>query len=310
MLLDEDIQDRLYLQTNRKLVKSGHLLEIYQFGRDIKFGPKYRKEKLDKNLTEKQPPDQKESLLSSARRARRIIKRLIHANCFFWFNDQGKAYRPVTLTLTFAKNIQDLKIANQAFTKFIKRLNYEANKIEGREVLKQNNLKYLAVFELQKRGAIHYHCIFFNLPFIPAVYNRLRDVWGQGCINVNGDKKAPKIIKKSDKLILIVEYFIKYIQKSILYNSFPQKKKYMTSKELLKPKECCFDRVVMLVENKLSKEDLVYKYDGEYIYNNQDILETVDQPKNYLHWFNYWRYDLSEKKKLSQLIDGLLEHYS
>jgi len=304
-------QDNKYL-SNRKLVKSGSLLEIYQFGRDVNLGRKIRHIKTEEEKalqTDKPKASAEEKLKSSARRARRMIKRLIMANCFLWFKDKGKPYLPITLTLTFAENITDLKKANYEFTKFIRRLNYETNAIEGKD-LKQSNLKYLAVFELQKRKAIHYHMIFFNLPYIKNVCRRMYKIWGQGRIMVGGKDRNFNKVKDQAQLKKIIFYFIKYIQKSVFENDFPRQKKYIASKGLLKPQENSFVEVVSLVESKLPANSLVYKYDGETEYNNSDIRDTVGQPQNFLRWFNYQQYDLSDNPELDSDITRLLNGLS
>lgn len=299
--------------SNRKVVKSGSLLEIYQFGRDINLGRRIRhiKTEEEKALQGNKPKSSYEEIIkASARRAKRMIKRLIMANCFSWFKDNGKPYLPITLTLTFADNIADLKQANYEFTKFIRRLNYETNAIEGKD-LKQSNLKYLAVFELQERGAIHYHMIFFNLPYMEDVYQKMYKIWGQGRIMVGGKDKNFKKVKNQKQLNKIVSYFVKYIQKSVYENYFPGKrtKKYITSKGLLKPQENSFVEVVSLVESKLPSESLVYKWDGETEYNQSDPRDSIGKPANFLRWFNYFQYDLSDSpdldKEISQLLAGL-----
>lgn len=64
------------------------------------------------------------------------------------------------VTLTFSENVESIDYANDEFRKFIQRLNYRLYST------KKASLKYLATWEKQKRGSIHYHVIFFNLPFI------------------------------------------------------------------------------------------------------------------------------------------------
>jgi hypothetical protein len=44
-------------------------------------------------------------------------------------------------------------------------------------------LKYVSVVEFQKRGAVHYHAVFFNLPFI--VNDELAAIWSHGFIKIN-----------------------------------------------------------------------------------------------------------------------------
>ncbi|MGG5370782.1 hypothetical protein IGI67_002423 [Enterococcus sp. AZ196] len=96
------------------------------------------------------------------------IARLVDTN----FREQTKF-----LTLTFEKNIEDIDYANYEFNKFIKRLNYDLYKT------KKAQLKYIATWELQKRGAIHYHLILFDFPYIP--FKRLESIWGHGYIKIN-----------------------------------------------------------------------------------------------------------------------------
>lgn len=291
-----------FYPTTQKITKSGDLVEVYRFGKNILLGRKYRKSK-DKEITPKPKPNPDEVIKSSARRAKRMIKRLIYSNSFVWLKQNLSAYIPITVTLTFAKNIQDLKVANYEFTKFIRRLNYETNRIEGRE-LKQSRLKYLAVFEQQKRGAIHYHCIFFNMPYISRIYDRLKDIWGQGMINVGSQKKILNKIKTSTKLKKIIDYFIKYIQKSILERQFPNQKKYITSKGLIKPLEQYFEEVINLIRHRLPPEALGFSHSTEQDYYNGTAPET------YLKWINYESYDLSRYPDISKEIEDIMKRYS
>ncbi len=289
--------------TNYKLVKSGCLVEVYKFGKNIFLGRKIQKTEENKIIKPKLVLSQKEILESSARRSKRMIKRLIYSNSFAWFKENGAPYLPITITLTFAKNIQDTKEANYEFTKFIRRLNYVTNKIEKKD-LKQSNLKYLAVFELQKRGAIHYHCIFFNMPYINKIYDRLADIWGEGMINVGGKNKGLSKIKNQAKLKKIIKYFIKYIQKSIFDNSFPNKKKYITSKGLKKPRQQYFSEVISLITNKLPPTSLTFNYNGEQEWKNGKVSD------NYLKWMNYWQYDLFLFPDISEDVDKILDSCS
>ncbi len=304
-------QDNKYF-SNKKVVKSGPLLEIYHFDRDINLGQSIRHIKTDEEKAlegDKPKSSSEEKLKSSARRAKRMIKRLIMSNCFVWFKNNGDSYLPITLTLTFAENITDIKQANYEFTKFIRRLNYETNAIENKS-LKQSNLKYLAVFELQKRGAIHYHMIFFNLPYIKGVYRRMYKIWGQGRIMIGGKDKIFKKVKDQKHLEKIISYFIKYIQKSVFDNNFHGKKKYITSKGLLKPQENSSAEVVNFIESILPAEILSYMWDGQAEYYQKDPLGDLGKPKNFIKWFNYYQYNLSDKQDLNKKISQLLVGFS
>ena len=82
----DDVEKDGY-HTSTKVVKSGSLLEIYDFGRDINLGNKRRRlkpEGIEKVITVKTKEEAKEILKASSRRSKRMIKRLIKANSFFW----------------------------------------------------------------------------------------------------------------------------------------------------------------------------------------------------------------------------------
>jgi hypothetical protein len=303
------IETQPFYPTRVKLVKSGSLLEIYVFGREIFLGGRPRKRnKLEDDVAPIKISINKASaediLKASSRRAKKKIKRLIHANCFAWLKENGKYYKPVTLTLTFTENIQDLKTANYEFTKFIRRLNYEVNKIEGREA-KAANLKYIGVFEIQKRGAIHYHLIFFNLPYINDIYNKLRDIWGLGRINVGGKKKSLISVNNQTQLKKIIDYFIKYIQKSVFDNNHKHQKKYIASKNLKQPVEQYSEDVVYLIQNSLYDDLMIYHYDGE-----EAVANGTAEPIPYIRHLNYLQYDLAKNQKLNSKIDKMLADYS
>lgn len=81
------------------------------------------------------------------------------------------------LTLTFKDNIQDITITNKEFKYFIQRLNYCIYHT------KTQALKYIATWEKQKRGAIHYHVIFFDFPYMAK--EKLQDLWTHGFLKIN-----------------------------------------------------------------------------------------------------------------------------
>ena len=119
------------------------------------------------------------------------IARLIDCN----FDDSTKF-----LTLTFADNVTDIKYCNREFRKFIKRLN---RRVYGTDKTK---VRYLAVWEAQKRGAIHYHVVLFgNLVNVDQRYN-------------------------------VGRYISKYFSKDVDEGSYKQKK-FFRSQNLIQPVE-------------------------------------------------------------------------
>ena len=137
------------------------------------------------------------------------IKRIIDCN----YDDKS-----TFLTLTFKENIQDIERANREFTLFIKRL---------KRYLKNQQLKYIATWELQERGAIHYHLVLFSVPYIDN--KKLAEMWGNGFIKIN---KIKETVKTEAVGVYITKYFVKDLDKKA-----NQKKAYFSSRNLIKPKE-------------------------------------------------------------------------
>jgi len=143
----------------------------------------------------------------SLSRTRSILYQRIHAN----IREHGN-YKVIFLTLTISENLSDLKQANYLFSSFIKRLSYYSEK----------KLKYIAIPEFQERGAVHYHVMFFNLPFIH--YETLQDIWGHGYIRVELGRNIKNI----------AAYMTKYLSKDILDQRLRGHRILLTSKGLKK----------------------------------------------------------------------------
>lgn len=154
-------------------------------------------------------------LLKSAFRARKEIRLTINAN----IDIQGKE-KAKFLTLTFKEDIRDLKKANRIFSKFIMRLNYSQG--EGFKA------HYVAVPQFQdkrRKGVIHYHVIFFNLPYIKI--SELRALWGHGFIKINA----------IDDVDNVGAYMVGYMGKNFIDQRFENEKRFFCSRGLADPKE-------------------------------------------------------------------------
>jgi len=88
---------------------------------------------------------------------------------------------------------------------------------------KQTSLKYAVVIEFQKRGAIHFHVLFFNLPFID--HDKLSKLWRNGFIKIN----------KIENVKNIGSYVTKYMSKDFDDSRLCGQKSYFTSRGLKKP---------------------------------------------------------------------------
>ena len=224
-----------------KIVRAGDVLHVTRYEMPVTSGQddKRRKRKPDEKkpewireiaaTREKEEQNQRKAGL----RAKRKLMDLIRANVAHdWRDHEGKPCKVKFLTLTFAENVQDLERANGEFKKFIKRLNY---RITGS---KKAFLKYVAVVEFQERGAVHYHVVFFNMPYVP--HEELTEVWGHGFVGINA----------VDHVDDLGAYVSKYMGKSFDDEDDPDdpggggsgkrrrdkgKKRYFVSRGLIKP---------------------------------------------------------------------------
>jgi len=144
-------------------------------------------------------------------RAREQINNLVLAN-----TDFSKS-APRFVTFTFAKNVTNLRTANEMWQNFMRKFRKQSP-----------NLKYLCVVEFQKRGSVHYHVLFFNLRFKKGIKETIRTLWGHGFIKF----KSAKRIEKIEHLGL---YLAKYLQKKIMDIRLRGEKAYFCSKNLTKP---------------------------------------------------------------------------
>jgi hypothetical protein len=236
-------------------------------GYNYKAKTKYNRRKFDE-LTEEEKEESKARKESYYKRKIYEIERLIDCN----YNDKS-----TFLTLTFARNLEDLPEANKEFNLFIKRLKYHLKKLdeaneddetdentedvkvdeanedtedtEDDEAKEKESLKYISIWERQERGAIHYHVIMFNLPFVEA--KKLEEIWKNGFIKIN-------LIKDEDKATGSVStYLTKYFVKDIA-ERVREKKAYFSSRNLKKPKEW---------KQRLTDDEI-----NEILVNDKDIL--------------------------------------
>jgi len=128
-----------------KYVVAGQYIEVY----------KYQTEKVTRRQTSNNFAGWNKNVVKdelketqSYLNAKSHIRRLVNAN----FVQKRSSF----LTLTYAENVQDVKKAKQDFKLFIMRLNWSLYKV------RVNRLKYLAVYEYQKRGAIHFHIVLYK----------------------------------------------------------------------------------------------------------------------------------------------------
>jgi len=96
---------------------------------------------------------------------------------------------------------------------------------ELRRSIVGRSLRYLAVPELQKRGAIHYHVIYFDLPYIAGIKSIFAKSWGHGHVQI----KAIRHVRNVGAYVS--KYFSKQWAQSRLFGG----KNYFSSEGLFQP---------------------------------------------------------------------------
>ena len=207
-----------------RLIQAGNIIEIIEYEKMILMSENENKNenklrlKIDESKLEIDDVKQKKNREYVKYKARNDVRRLINANVYQWKDEKGDVFLPVFLTLTFAQNIKDLLLANKEFRKFIKRL--------GNQLAHdQAYVKYVAVPEFQKRGAVHYHLVMFNLPYIKA--RVIEKIWTHGFIKINA----------IDEVDNVGAYVCKYMTKEDDQDKLKGQKCYFTSRSINKPEE-------------------------------------------------------------------------
>lgn len=235
------MSDKKIYQT--KYVISGDIIERFVYEKNqFKGFESHNKKGKNKNGL-----NTSENRAISLNRARKIVIRTINSNpCLTKF-----------LTLTFEENITDLDYANNEFKKWVKRVNYNVFKT------KKSMMKYVAVIEFQKRGAVHYH-ILCNLPYIDS--NELAKVWGHGFIRINKIKGDIKRFGSSE-CDNVGAYVCKYMTKDNDDPRLENRNCYLMSRNLDKPQE-------IFVGN--DEKDLL-----EQVYDLDDIFTCLTHKVNF-----------------------------
>ncbi len=216
----------------KKYIITGHIIEVYDYKYYCsgKGGARVRGEATEES--------KKYNYANTNQRRRDTIRRL--ANCNF-----DNLYDKF-LTLTFADNMTNIAECNKLFKAFIRKL----------KSYKQD-LKYLAVIEFQKRGAVHYH-VLLNIPYIEQ--KQLQQMWGNGFVFINAITHVDNI----------GAYIVKYMTKDNNDVRLMGKKAYLTSHNLKHPQKIInhnlkdFDKLENKLYYKYNLDNLKPEYEANF----------------------------------------------
>jgi hypothetical protein len=194
----------MQISSNKAIITGNHY-ETFNYEKPYSFNYKVKHREYNTNLTEAERKErQNDYIQASKNRAIKKIYRLVKGNMY-------RTSTPHFITLTFNKEILDLKVANKLFGLFIKRYTYSIG----------HQVRYVAVPEFQKNGRVHYHMIVFNHDkyISPRAFSLA--VWKNGGVD----------IQKGYRTKGLCRYMTKYITKSFEDIRYKGCKRYFFSLE-------------------------------------------------------------------------------
>lgn len=225
-----------------KIVQSGKFLETYEYERDIQPRRSIQKISQRRSYEDVSFDAKYVKRLSNIHRTKKSFTRIVQANL-------STSDVPVFCTFTTAGKV-GIVTGYQYFTEFILRM----RKTFG------DSFRYVAVPEFQKRGAIHFHALFWGIskdvwlheiPYSVRILQRssskqrffewckinnldattargdrtIQHKWARGfvdCLPTDGNDK-------------IVSYFVKYMSKALYDKRLYNRKSYVCSRNCLRP---------------------------------------------------------------------------
>jgi len=195
----------------------------------------------------------------SARHASMVFRRLVSSNLV-------GTDLPLLVTITYSINQTDLRQGYRDFKSFNQALRYKFGK----------DFKYICVPEFQKRGAVHFHALYWGLPeriFLEERKTRfLARLWGQGFI----------YLKQTDGNIKISSYLAKYMSKAFCDMNLKNQKAFVCSRNVLRPVVYSgIDSIFYLLDDYVGmdivpckEKRFMSKWLGEVRYREYDILPS------------------------------------
>ena len=151
----------------------------------------------------------------NAQRASMAFRRLVACNL------QGDE-NPLLLTFTYRENKVDVADAYRDFSSCVQALRYKFGK----------NFKYICVPEFQKRGAVHFHALFWG---VQASLLGVQREWPSNSIDCYFWSYGFTFCKETDGHLKIASYLSKYMRKTFADPRLAARKAYVTSRNIERP---------------------------------------------------------------------------
>jgi len=206
----------------RKLIKYGEFIETYEYERPVVYnGRKGKRVQTTLGMqdipvcredTERLKEQKAIRRQANVRNSVLAFKRIVLANL-------GRFDCPIFISLTYAGITSEIGQGREDFKAFSKRLTDRFG----------NQIRYICVPEWQKRGAIHFHALFWGLPTTLVRTERrtrlVATLWGKGFVD----------LKETDGHAKIASYLSKYMSKVFVDERLAGKKAYTTSRNIKRP---------------------------------------------------------------------------
>lgn len=204
-----------------KYIVYGNCLELYTYEKDFYEGLRRSKRNSEADLMFEDNGNVGEFEMGKAKQGRRednaqrvrmAFRRLVISNL-------TPRENPLLITFTYEQNQTDLRQGYRDFTSFIQSLRYRY----------RDQFSYISVPEFQKRGAVHFHALFWGLPpqlFLEERQTRfLAKLWSLGFL----------YIKQTDGNQKIAGYLSKYMAKAFTDPRLKSQKSYVASRNIKRP---------------------------------------------------------------------------
>jgi len=287
MIYSQDDSQK-YDYSHYSLSVVGSTVKIMEMEKPMYIGPRSSDRKPRRKRVDIVDDPNKEPKKKSTYKAKRRLQDLINHNAYRYFDENGKVFLPVFLTLTPADNLTDIDMLCKELRLFIKRLNYE---IYDDKVA---SLKWVAVIEFQDRGAIHFHLILFNMPYLNN--DIIAEIWGLGFINIHSIQTVKNLGK----------YMTKYMIKNADDERLNGKPSYFIARNLLRPSKINHEILVGQVMDYLPSELMVKgiviprnRAEGDFIDGKQVVDHTGQKVITY--------YDLADRPDILKKVYNVLD---
>jgi len=254
-----------------KLIKSGDIIEIYEYERPVVYNGRKRgriQDSLDLPSVSVCGSDFERQKEQKIARRKANIRNTVLAFKRLVLTNLGRDSKPLFVSLTYSSLVEEIGQGRKDFNAFAKNLRNRFGQ----------QIRYICVPEWQKRGAIHFHTLIWGLPSgLVRTERRTRlvaSLWGKGFVD----------IRETDGHAKIASYLSKYMSKVFTDERLLNKKAYIASQNIKRP---LVDRNPIM---------LMYKYGGLLDIPDLSTARLAKEAEYMTQWLgkaSYKRYELN-----------------